>query len=218
MPVRKKRSMPIGPLAAGGVAVLMLLGLVWFVFFRSKPTAAVSADAAGQTAKPAAKAAAQPAAAPKPAPASPAPAGLAERVARLEAFLPPDAPEPTDGLIARLERLEAKLEQVQAQLAPRVPGTIINEWRVPAQKPDDPPAVSNDFLVTRSVWRVACRVAKEVAQPQQVLVRVYLRQEPERVIAEIPANSSMEIRSQPGAYFFRVTAVGADVVVAWECQ
>jgi len=215
MPVKKKRSVASGPLIMGGIAGVMILGLLWYVFLRPKPKV-VATDTAAQTTQASAAPAARPASNPAP-PAAAVPTGLAERIARLEAFLPPEI-EPTEDLIARLDRLETKIEQVQAQLNARVPGTIINEWRVPAQNADDTPAVSNDFLVTRSVWRVACRVAKTVGPSQQVLVRVYLRQEPDRVVAEIPANSSMEIRSQPGVYFFRVTAVGADVVVAWESQ
>ncbi|GAB6185317.1 hypothetical protein [Thermopirellula anaerolimosa] len=213
MPVRKKRSMPIGPLTAGGIAAVSLLVLVWFVFLRPKPKPVVAEAAASD--KAAATAAPPRPAVPNPAPASAPASGLAERVARLEAFLPADA-EPTEDLISRLSRLEARIEHLQSQLDAKTTGSIINEWRVSAQSPDSPPAVSNDFLVTRPVWRVACRVAKEVGPTRQVLVQVYLRQEPDRVIAEIPANSSMEIRGRPGVYFFRVTAVGADVVVAWE--
>ncbi len=216
MPVKKKRNPATGPLIMGAIAVVLILGLLWYFFLRPKPKVVAPPDA-NPTTQASASPAARPASNPPPPPTSAVPGGLAERIARLEAFLPPEA-EPTEDLITRLDRLEAAIGQLQAQLAARVPGTLINEWRVPAQKPDDPPAISNDFLVTRSVWRVACRVARTVGAAPQVLVRVYLRQEPDRVVAEIPANSSMEIRSQPGVYFFRATAVDADIVVAWESQ
>ncbi|GAB4133399.1 MAG: hypothetical protein Kow0040_15650 [Thermogutta sp.] len=210
MPVKKKRSVATGPLVAGGITVVLVVLLGWFIFLRPKPkpvvTEAAASDKAAAPARPAV---------PNPGPAPNPPSGLAERVARLEAFLPADA-EPTEDLIARLDRLEARIEQLQSQLDAKTGGSIINEWRVSAQSPDSPPAVSSDFLVTRPVWRVACRVAKEVGPTRQVLVQVFLRQEPDRVIAEVPANSSIEIRGRPGVYFFRVTAVGADVVVAWE--
>ncbi len=218
MPVKKKRSIPTGPIAAGVVAVLIVLGLVWFFFMRPKPTVvATDSPAKTETPSPTAKPAAPPAQA-APAATSSNPGGLSERVARLEAFFPPDV-EPTEDLLTRLDRLERRVEQLQAQInSNRTPSTVINEWKVSAQKAGDPPAVSNDFLITRPVWRVACRVVRGSREPGEVMVRVFLRQEPERVVAEIPANSSLEIRSPPGVYFFRVTAVDADAVLAWESQ
>lgn len=214
MPVKKKKTFSIGPALVGVAALLMIVGLSWWVFFRPKPRPA-AADAAAATAQ--AKA---PAPNPAPSPASvvalsATPSAIEDRLARLESFLPAEA-EPVD-LLARLAHLEAQIARLRTEI--RSPDlSAIKEWKVAPQQPGEPPAVSNDFLITRPVWRVACRVAKTFGQNQEVAVRVFLRQEPDRLIAEIPANSSMEIRGQPGVYFFRATAVGAEIVVAWEGQ
>ena len=210
MPVKKKKTFPLGPAAVGAAALIMILGLSWWLFFRPKPRPA-AADAAAATAGPKAPA-------PKPTPAaapvvasSATPSTIEDRLQRLESFLPAEA-EPLD-IPARLAQLEAQIARLRNEIRSS-DLSFIREWKVGPQQAGDPPAVSNDFLITRPAWRVACRVAKTFGQNQDVAVRVFLRQEPDRMIAEIPANSSMEIRDGPGVYFFRATAVGAEIVVA----
>ncbi|MGQ9822865.1 MAG: hypothetical protein ACUVQK_13480 [Thermogutta sp.] len=213
MPVKKKKTFPLGPAAVGVAALIMILGLSWWVFFRPKPRpAAADTSSAVTPAATAAPKAPAPAAAPV-VTSSAAPSAVEDRLQRLESFLPAEA-EPLD-IPARLAQLEAQIAQLRNEIRSSELSAI-KEWKVGPQQPGDPPAVSNDFLITRPVWRVACRVAKTFAQNRDVAVRVFLRQEPDRLIAEIPANSSMEIRGGPGVYFFRATAVGAEIVVAWE--
>jgi len=203
------------PLILGVAVGILLVGAVGWWFFGRGSSQPASLPASAQS-RPA-----------NPNPASAVDGGAAELRSRLAALEERVAAmearwgQGSEGLpdpLTRIAKLEEQLRVLEARTAGSRSGRIgtINELRVPAMQSNDGPMVTPEIQVGRSPWRASCRIIRRVSEPSEVVVEVFSSQNRDQPIARLTGNSSQEIRGEPGGYFFRIKAVGADVVVAWD--